>query len=107
MTDVPERDWKYLRSIHDEMLAMLCSRINRQTIDLLACQTATEYEKYRKLYSHIQKADRIVAECFDDWRRSTLLQRVVSLRRHKVMTQEQFEPFTPGTQECVKAWESC
>lgn len=82
MADFAERDWKYLRSIHDEMLASLCSRINQNAADIAKAPGKDEHVKYLRLYKYMQDADDIIAECFNDWRRSTIVRRAVSLRSH-------------------------
>ena len=69
---IPEKDWKYLRKIQAEMLSALCARINRQAVDLLQSHAESEHEKYRRLYEHVKDSDRVVADCFDDWRRSNI-----------------------------------
>jgi hypothetical protein len=106
MDDFAERDWKYLRSIHDEMLASLCGRINQNAADIIRAPGKDEHAKYLSLYKYIQDADDIVAECFNDWRRSTIARRAASLRSHHVMTQDQFDHLSPGAQDLVTALES-
>ena len=85
----PEKDWKYLRSISDEMLNILCGRINREVIEIVQSQDASEHAKYLRLYKHVQESDNVVADCFNDWRRSTLGRRLLSLLRHGLLTEEQ------------------
>jgi hypothetical protein len=106
MADFAERDWKYLRSIHDEMLSSLCDRINRQAADIIQAPAVSEHAKYQGLHKHIQEADDIIAACFNDWRRSTIAHRASSLRRHKVLTQDQFDHLSPGAQEVLTTLES-
>ena len=85
---IPERDWKYLRKIQQEMLSTLCARINRQAMDLLQSQAESEHERYRSLYQHVKDSDRIVADCFDDWRRSNIWLKIPALRREGLLTNE-------------------
>ena len=80
-----EGDWKYLRGIHDEMLHALCMRINEKAAAIATSEAKTPHEQYLKLCRHIRKSDRIVAECFNDWRRSTLGTTIVCLRRHGLL----------------------
>lgn len=72
LKSISERDWKYLRSIHDELLATLCARINQKSLEILQRPHVSEPDKYQQLYRHLQDSDQLVAECFDDWRRSTM-----------------------------------
>lgn len=94
-----EKDWKYMRSIKDELLQELCSRINRQSKQILDDETKTEHRRYGDLYGHIKDSDRIVAECFNDWRRSRLGERIISLRYHKLLTDEHIKELTDSGQE--------
>ncbi len=102
MANQTESDWKLLRSLHDEMLAALCGRINQQAGEILRAKTGGEHATYLRLFKHIQDSDRVVAECFNGWRRSIFAQHVVLLRRHKVMTDAQLERFSPGMRETVR-----
>lgn len=83
-----ERDWKYMKSIREELLQQLCSRINARATVISAEQGCNSLEQYRALYSYIEEADQSIADCFDDWRRSMLSARVLALRRHGLLTQE-------------------
>ena len=58
---IPERDWKYMRSIHDEILAALCDRINSQSEVILNQGRDTPHKTYLDLYRHIQDSDNVIA----------------------------------------------
>lgn len=103
---VSEKDWKYLRGIRAELLATLCARINRQAMDILGSGELSEPDKYRKLYRHFHDADELVADCFDDWRRSTISQKLIALVSHRVLNEEQREYLTPASREFIKRMES-
>ena len=81
----PERDWKYMRKIHDDLLVRLCERINKKSIAILKEGIGSEHEKYLKLYKHIQNSDRIIADCFNDWRRSTLIMKLTAIQHHDLL----------------------
>lgn len=86
---LPERDWKYLRSIEPELLAELCRRINKQSSEILSSsQFENEHLKYLALYTHIEDSDKIVANCFNDWRRSTISLIVRLLKKQNLLTEE-------------------
>ncbi len=69
---IPERDWKYLKKIKSEMLEALCDRINKEARHILEVSAKSEHEKYLSLYRHIKDSDQLVADCFNDWRRSNI-----------------------------------
>lgn len=102
----PERDWKYLKSIHDEMLFALCGRINQAAVEIVQAKAESEHAKYKRLYKHIQESDDVIAECFNDWRRSTIGQRAFSLYRHRLLTASHLTHLTPESREFLKALEA-
>lgn len=65
MRSVLERDWKYLRSIQNDLLNRLCERANKESLQILSDSSIDSFKRYRRLYSHIMDSDRRVALCFD------------------------------------------
>ncbi len=101
---IPERDWKLMKKIKDDLIAGLCERINKQSIAILNKDHGSEHEKYGKLYKHVRNSDNIIADCFDDWRRSSLMMKLVALQRNDLLAQKHFEQLSEGTQEILKAF---
>jgi len=106
MADIPERDWKYLSSIKGQMLEDLSRRINDEVRRILGNQKISEDEKRRKVYSLVQDRDRVVADCFDDWRRSRIMERCWALRRHRLLTQQHLDHLAPDTQKGILIFET-
>ena len=102
---ISERDWKYMVKIKDGLLADLCERINRQSMAILKESGISEYKKYLELYKHIEKSEYVVAQCFDDWRRSTLLVKIMTLRHHDLLGEEHLAQLSPEFRHVLKAWE--
>ncbi len=102
---VQERDWKYLRSIHDEMLNELCSRIMKKAVQIAEGKDGTAHERYLKLYRHIKMSDDIVAECFNDWRRSVVSRIILSLRKHRLLTDQRLMGFSEDAQDWLHSTE--
>ena len=98
-----ERDWKYMKKIKADLLASLCERINKKSIAILQEKAGSEYERYLKHYKNVQDSDRIIAECFNDWRRSTLLMKLATLQRHALISQEQLEQLSEDSQRKLAA----
>ncbi len=101
---IPERDWKFMRKIKDDLIASLCERINKQSIAILNKDHGSEHEKCRQLYKHVRHSDNIIADCFDDWRRSYLMMKLVALQKHDLLTQKHFEQLSEETQQVLKAF---
>lgn len=96
---IPEKDWKYLRSIEKELLSELCRTINQKAAEIVHAGSGSEYDKYLLLYKYLKGADAVVAECFDDWRRSNLLFKLPLLHRHKILRDEHILNLTAETRE--------
>jgi hypothetical protein len=99
----PEREWKYMRKIMPDLLNTLADRINQESLAILSEEATSAHERYLKLFRHIHDSDEVVAECFDDWRRSRLLMRLISLRRHGLLTDEHMENLSEQTCDTIKA----
>jgi hypothetical protein len=102
MAEFPERDWKYLRSIQDEMLCELSLRINNEVRKTLDRTDLSESEKRRSIYDIVTKRDKIVADCFDDWRRSRIVERCWALRKHGLLKQEHIEKLDAQSQAWIE-----
>ncbi|MDD2235768.1 MAG: hypothetical protein PHP44_05870 [Kiritimatiellae bacterium] len=98
-----ERDWKYMKSIHDELLSVLCERINRECRAIIASREGTAHARYLRLYKHIHKADDIVGDCFNDLKRSNLGLKMCNMNRQGLLKPEHLEQLTPATQEFIKS----
>jgi hypothetical protein len=98
---LPEKDWKYLRCIEPELLSALCGKINQRAAQLLNSEFESEHEKYLALYRHMEASDRIVADCFNDWRRSTLWLKLPLLRRHGLLKDEQIANLSDAARELL------
>jgi hypothetical protein len=96
---IQERDWKFLREIHDEMLHRLCSDINRDAAEIACADGPSSHEQYLKLYRHIHDSDAIIGECFNDWRRSTLSIKILKLRRQGLLTDSHVQRLSPSAQD--------
>jgi hypothetical protein len=102
MNGIPEHDWKYLRSIQTEMLDELSSRINDEVRTMLARGDLSENEKRLSVYDIVTKKDKIVAMCFDDWRRSTIVERCWALHKHGLLKPQHLEKLDPMTQNWIR-----
>ena len=106
MSELPERDWKSMRKMCDELLERLAKRINRRSREILEAGDGKAIDVYRELYAHIDASDRVIAECFDDWRRSTLMLRVLALRRHGLLTDTDLDRLSDQGRETIHRLEA-
>lgn len=98
MNDIPERDWKYLRSAKSELIETLCKRINDEASHIISDPSFGEHEKFLRLFRHLREKNEIVADCFDDWRRSNILLKLLRLREHRLLTEEHASRLSAETQ---------
>ncbi len=97
-----ERDWKYMRSIHDELLHRLCADINEQATAIASGNDGNPHERYLALCRHLQDADETVGDCFNDWRRSRLGIKVLALRRNQLLRDEHVRNLSPEAQQWLR-----
>jgi len=102
MNEIPESDWKYLRTIKDEMLDNLCKRINGGIFLIYADEKLSEYDKFVNLLEHIQDGNERVATCFDDWRRSTVIIKLLALQNEGLLTKDYISRLSTETQQRLK-----
>ena len=104
MRTIPERDWKYLRSIEKELLAGLCGRINREALEIMQAPDVGEHERYLRLYRHYDESDKIVAACFDGWRRSDIVLKLLLIRKQKLLSMEMVAKLSEETRDLLAKW---
>jgi len=51
----------------------------------------------------MKESDKIVAQCFDDWRRSNIRLKVIELQFYNLLTDEHLKHFSEETRQLVKS----
>lgn len=59
------------------------------------------HETFLRLYSYINDQNEVMADCFNDWRRSNILAKLSHLRRHGLLTDEHLARLSAETRERV------
>ena len=103
MDAIPERDWKYLRRVQGQLLEALCSRINGEASRIVADHSLSQHEKFLQLYTHVIERNAVVADCFDDWKRSNILLKLLLLRKNRLLTDEHISKLSAETQRRLNA----
>ena len=98
MDAIPERDWQYLRRVQGQLLEALCDRINGEASRIMANHYLKEHEKFLQLYAHVVTQNAVVADCFDDWRRSNIFLKLLLLRENRLLTDEHLSKLSAETQ---------
>lgn len=106
MGDLPERDWKYLRSIQQELLDRLCRRILAEIqAEIAEAETnRSAHETYLSVYKLVDRSDHVIGDCCDDWRRSTIVARLYSLISLDLLSDEEQSHLSDETRERICQW---
>ncbi len=97
-----EQDWKHLSRLKASALERLCRRILDEAQAIIVGAGEGEHHRaYLALYRHLQKQDRLIADCFDDWSRSRALEHLTLWRLHRLITDEEFAAFSLETRTTV------
>ncbi len=101
--DFPEADWKILSKLKPLALDRLCQRILTTSEDIIVHAREGGYHSaYLELFKQIQKDDKTIGNCFDDWRRSQAFFILAKWRREKLITDEEFTGFSEVTCKAVE-----
>jgi hypothetical protein len=103
MENIPESDWKKLRSLKDDLLNIACDRILQKISALIAQQEGNAHETYLKLWDVMKEEDEDISAMFDDLKRSNAFFKLAHLRRNRVISDERFEEFSAETKHLVNA----
>jgi hypothetical protein len=98
-----ESDWKVLRKLHPVVLDRFCRRILEEIGSVSADTSKSNHQRYRAIYQLIRRRDDEMAEAFDDMRRSMTAIRVLALRRHGLLTDEELARFSKEIRDMVES----
>jgi hypothetical protein len=104
MKDIQEADWKYMSRLKPVLLERLCNRI----LDKVQKEchpekrSAGSHEQYLRVFKLVANQDKILADCFDDWSRSRLFEKIALLSRHKIITQDELLGLSEETRNTLR-----
>lgn len=101
MKDIPEKDWKMIRKLKDEVLNKLCGRILSKVSETLNGSDQTEHGKYLNVYKIINEEDDSIAAMFNDLKRSNAIIKLSLWKQNDLLTEEQFMLFSEETRERI------
>lgn len=101
MSSVPEKDWKLFRKLQVELTAKACELVFKKVENITNDRVGKEHQSYLDLYSLIEGEDAKIAEMFNNPTRNNVFLKIVSLKKHGVLSDEQLELFSEETQEFV------
>ena len=101
--NLPERDWKLLRSLHRAALARYCARVLDECTAVIGDDKFSAHDRYLRLVRLLLERDDRVAAAFNDLRRSTAMQRLAAMINLGVVNGVELEQFSPATRETAAA----
>jgi len=100
---IAESDWRVLRELHPVALDRFCQRILTEIASVIADTSKSNHQRYRAIYGLIDRRDDEIAEAFNDMRRSRAVVRIFFLRKHGLLTDEEFGRFSKETRDSVQS----
>jgi hypothetical protein len=100
--NIPERDWKLLRSLHQTALERFCERVLTECRAVVDDTSRDSHERFLQLFELILDCNGDIASAFDDLRRSTALQRLLAMRELGVVEEEDLANFSDQTRGVIE-----
>ena len=82
-----------------------CRRVLDECRAVCDDDSASNHERYRRLYDLIHECDKEMADAFDDARRSTAIVRLMTMRKHNLVTPEELARFSNDTRRLLTSFE--
>jgi len=102
MSSVPEKDWKLFRKLQTQLTAKACESVFKQVENVVNDRIGKEHQSYLDLYALIDVEDAKIAEMFNNPTRNNVLLKIVALKSHGVLSDQQLQMFSEETQEVVR-----
>jgi hypothetical protein len=101
----PESDWKILSHLKPMALERLCQRVLQESGKILDhAKEGGSHSAYLELYKHIHTSDEALSNCFNDMKRSRALAILINWKLEGLLTEAEFNAFSPETRVLVDAW---
>ncbi len=101
--DIPERDWKKLRTLKDPALNIACERIFLKIERLVESRGAENHKYYLKLWKVMEEEDKEISLMFNELKRSTAIFKLSVWKRNRPLSDENFEEFSEETQRRIES----
>ncbi len=105
MHEIKESDWKIFRQLYPVSLERFCQRVLDENERLLNDTGQGVHERYVAIYQLFHQRDKELARLFDNFRRSTALLQILAIKRHGLITEEEFARFSEETRDYLAGFE--
>ena len=96
-----ESEWKRFRKLHVVALNRFCEKVLQEISQIGADARKSPHERYLQIYKVIQQQDKVIAEAFNDSRRSTALMQLAVIHSRGLITDDELSEFTQETRDVV------
>jgi len=98
---IPESDWKVLRDLKPLALDRYCQRLLAEVEQIISSTTESHHERFLKTFRLIIERNKELGHAFDDMSRSNALIRLIAIRSHDLLTDEEFSRFNFETRNTI------
>ena len=99
--DIPEKDWKKLRSLKDSAINIACERIFEKIKKLTKSRGTENHKYYLKLWKLMEAEDKEISLMFDDLKRSTAIFKLAMWKKNGILSNESFNELSKNIQEHI------
>jgi len=99
--EIPERDWKVLRKLKPIALDRFCKRALAELKYRAMADDGEYHAAYLAVFKALQERDEELASAFNEMSRSQAFFRLISIRRLKLLTEEDWHEFSEETRQSV------
>ena len=107
MNNIPEKDWKLLRSIKDEKLNLACKNIINKINEEIENGGVNYHKSYLNIWEIVNNDDKEIASNFNDLRRSNAIMKLALWKRSGLLTEQELNRFSEDTRKIIKNIINC
>lgn len=101
--NLPERDWKVFRDLHDPVVNRYCERVLAEIAAAGSTTDVSAHDRYRAVHRLIHDRDDELATLFDAMSRSRARIQLLGLRRRNLLVDDEWARFSPETRASIDA----
>jgi hypothetical protein len=94
-----EEDWKLFRKMVTDLRERYLKEKNEELIGALIDQDKTPTEQFWDTFDKMKRQKRILRDCFDDHRRSTMVEKMALMCRFGLLKENDLKEFSVELQE--------
>ena len=102
MSQIPEQDWKKLRSLKDKVLNAVCADILDEINKVYLSKGNENHKAYLETWDIINRKNNDIADMFDDLRRSNAIFKIALWYGNGYLTDNELKEFTDQTYNTIK-----